>query len=105
MKNFRKILVFLSMVILLSGCSTIKKGFQPDKRSGEEFLVEKKSPLVMPPDFDELPIPNQEKVIKENRKSGIKSLLIGSKDKTDIEETDQNISPIEKLILKQIKQN
>jgi len=105
MKNFRKILVFLSMVILLSGCSTIKKGFQPDKRSGEEFLVEKKSPLVMPPDFDELPIPNQEKVINENRKSGIKSLLIGSKDKTDIEETDQNISPIEKLILKQIKKN
>ncbi len=105
MKNFKKILVFLSMVILLSGCSTIKKGFQPDKRSGEEFLVEKKSPLVMPPDFDELPIPNQEKVIKENRKSGIKSLLIGSKDKTDIEETDQNISPIEKLILKQIKKN
>ena len=105
MKNFKKILVFLSMVILLSGCSTIKKGFQPDKRSGEEFLVEKKSPLVIPPDFDELPIPNQEKVIKENRKSGIKSLLIGSKDKTDIEETDQNISPIEKLILKQIKKN
>ena len=105
MKNFKKILVFLSMVILLSGCSTIKKGFQPDKRSGEEFLVEKKSPLVMPPDFDELPIPNQEKVINENRKSGIKSLLIGSKDKTDIEETDQNISPIEKLILKQIKKN
>jgi hypothetical protein len=105
MKNFKKILVFLSMAILLSGCSTIKKGFQPDKRSGEEFLVEKKSPLVMPPDFNELPIPNQEKVIKENRKSGIKSLLIGSKDKTGIEETDQNISPIEKLILKQIKKN
>ena len=105
MKDYKKLLTLLTIVILLSGCNTVKKGFQPDKRSGEEFLVEKKSPLVMPPDFDELPIPNQEKVINENRKSGIKSLLIGSKDKTDIEETDQNISPIEKLILKQIKKN
>tara|TARA_S200000501_G_C20547567_1_gene622954 strand:- start:328 stop:645 length:318 start_codon:yes stop_codon:yes gene_type:complete len=105
MKNFKKILVFLSMVILLSGCSTIKKGFQPDKRSGEEFLVEKKSPLVMPPEFNDLPIPNKVQVVKENRKSGVKSLLMGSKDKTAIEEKDQSTSPIEKLILKQIKKN
>ena len=27
------------------------------KNNSDEFLVEKKSPLVMPPDFDELPIP------------------------------------------------
>ena len=105
MKNSKKILIFLSIIILLSGCNTLRKGFQPDKRSGEEFLVEKKSPLVMPPDFDELPIPNKEKVIKETRKSGVKSLILGSNDKTSIEEKDQNTSPIEKLILKQIKKN
>ena len=61
MEHFKNILVFLSMVILLFGCNTLRKGFEPDKRSGEEFLVEKKSPLVMPPDFDELPIPNQDR--------------------------------------------
>jgi len=105
MKNSKKILIFLSIIILLSGCNTLRKGFQPDKRSGEEFLVEKKSPLVMPPDFDELPIPNNEKVFKESRKSGVKSLLQGSKDKTSIEENDKSISSIEKLILKQIKKN
>jgi predicted small secreted protein len=105
MKNFKKILVFLSMAILLSGCNTLKKGFTPDKRSGEEFLVEKKSPLVMPPDFNELPIPNQEKVVKENRKSTVKSLISGSNDKTITEENNESISSIEKLILKQIKKN
>ena len=105
MNNFKKILVFLSLVILLSGCNTLKKGFQPDKRSGEEFLVEKKSPLVMPPDFDELPIPNQEKVVKDKRKSSIKSLISGSNDDETIKENDESISAIEKLIRKQIKKN
>ena len=105
MKDYKKLLIYLTMFVLLYGCNTVRKGFQPDKRSGEEFLVEKKSPLVMPPDFDELPIPNKEKVIKETRKSGVKSLILGSNDKTSIEEKDQNTSPIEKLILKQIKKN
>ena len=93
------------MAILLSGCNTLRKGFEPDKRSGEEFLVEKKSPLVMPPDFNELPIPNQETVVVEKRKSSVKSLISGSQDKSIIEENDENISSIEKLILKQIKKN
>ncbi|RPG04896.1 MAG: DUF3035 domain-containing protein [Pelagibacteraceae bacterium TMED267] len=105
MNIFKKILVFLSMAILLSGCNTLRKGFEPDKRSGEEFLVEKKSPLVMPPDFNELPIPNQETVVVEKRKSSVKSLISGSQDKSIIEENDENISSIEKLILKQIKKN
>ena len=106
MKKNNPIIASFLLLLFLNSCGTVAEGLGGSKKNGnEEFLVEKKSPLVMPPDFDELPIPNQEKVIKENRKSGIKSLLIGSKDKTDIEETDQNISPIEKLILKQIKKN
>ncbi len=93
------------MAILLFGCNTLRKGFEPDKRSGEEFLVEKKSPLVMPPDFDELPIPNQEKVVSETRKSTVKSLISGSNNKAIIKENNESISSIEKLILKQIKKN
>ena len=102
MRNHKKILVFISIAILLSGCNTVRKGFTPDKRSGEEFLVEKKSPLVMPPDFNELPIPNQEKIEKENRKLGVKSLVLSSNDQeTKVEST----SPIEKLILEKINEN
>ena len=55
MKNILIICIFF---ILLS-CSTVREGFQNNKKNNsDEFLVEKKSPLVMPPDFDELPIPN-----------------------------------------------
>ncbi len=106
MKNSKIIIIFSILVLLLSGCNTLRKGFTPDKRSGEEFLVEKKSPLVMPPNFNELPIPTQEKVKEENRKSGVKSLILGSNDKESTEENnEESISSIEKLILKQIKNN
>ena len=38
-------------------------------------MVEKKSPLVMPPDFDELPIPKQNDNQAETSKNSIKELI------------------------------
>lgn len=104
--RYLKIFGVLNLLLLLLSCGIVKEGFQnPKKKSSDEFLVEKKSPLVMPPDFNELPIPNQETVVVEKRKSSVKSLISGSQDKSIIEENDENISSIEKLILKQIKKN
>ena len=106
MKNFKNIIVLLSVIFLFSGCNTIKKGFTPDKRSGEEFLVEKKSPLVMPPDYSKLPIPSQKKTVEEYEKPNVKSLVLGSKEKSDPKDNNsESISSIEKLILKEIKKN
>lgn len=82
MKN----ILFICIFFILLSCSTVKEGFQNKKKnSSDEFLVEKKSPLVMPPDFDKLPIPstnneNEEftqnslkKMIKKNNKSSASS--------------------------------
>ena len=102
MKNFRKILVFLSMVILLSGCSTIKKGFQPDKRSGEEFLVEKKSPLVMPPDFEKMPEPKDENENKEINQNSLKKLI---QNNDSSENNSASSKDFEKSLLNKIKNN
>tara|TARA_B100001564_G_scaffold260990_1_gene222740 strand:- start:194 stop:442 length:249 start_codon:yes stop_codon:yes gene_type:complete len=75
----KKIKVFLSLyliLLLLNSCGTIKKGFQnPKKNSSDEFLVEKKSPLVMPPEFTELPIPNKQNDNIENKDNNIKNLI------------------------------
>ena len=61
---------------MLTSCATVKKGFQnPKKNNSDEFLVEKKSPLVMPPDFDELPIPKQNDNQAETSKNSIKELI------------------------------
>ena len=69
MKYF-KILIFFQLILLLYSCSTIKEGFTNQKKSGsDEFLVEKKSPLVMPPDYDKLPVPSSENIEIENEES------------------------------------
>ena len=105
MRNIKNILIIFSIIFLVSGCNTIRKGFTPDKRSGEEFLVEKKSPLVMPPSYDKLPIPNEKKIEEKDRKSEVISLLTGSKNQESTDFNKENISSIEKLILKEIKKN
>ena len=58
MKKIRSILFLVIVFFTLQSCQTIKEGFTSQKKkSTDEFLVEKKSPLVMPPDFNELPLP------------------------------------------------
>ena len=104
-KIFNKILVIISLSLFIIGCNSVQKAFDPErKNSSEEFLVEKKSPLSMPPEFDELPIPSNEKVDKESQVSNIESLITekNSNEKIEIIETDKDF---ELLILDKIKNN
>ena len=58
MKNIRFLILSFIFFVLLSSCGVIRDGFSLQKKDNtDEFLVEKKSPLIMPPDFDQLPIP------------------------------------------------
>ena len=102
MKKF-KIIIVISIAILLSSCGTVKKGFSNQKNNSDEFLVEKKSPLVMPPDYNELPIPGEENVEKETK--DIKSLILKSKQNKNKENLDIKSSSFENSILKKIKKN
>ena len=77
MKQF-KFYILIAIAILFSSCSSLKEGFTNQKKNNsDEFLVEKKSPLVMPPDYNELPIPNEENISKQSNE--IKSLISKSK--------------------------
>ena len=104
-KKFNKILVIITLGLFISGCNSVKKAFDPErKNSSEEFLVEKKSPLSMPPEFDELPVPSNEKVEKESQINNIESLIAekNSNEKLEIIESDKDF---EQLILDKIKNN
>ena len=78
---------------------TLKK-----KSSADEFLVEKKSPLVMPPKFMELPKPKEETFEKEisaiDETNKIENIL-------DIEKTQsvnsEKSDSAEEFVLKQLK--
>ena len=103
MKLF-KFYIAISIAIILSSCGTIRDGFTNQKKNNsDEFLVEKKSPLVMPPDYNELPIPSEEKVEKET--NDIKSLISKSKQDEIVENSDKKKSSFEGLILRKIKKN
>jgi len=103
MKLF-KFYIAISIAIILSSCGTIKDGFSNQKKNNsDEFLVEKKSPLVMPPDYNELPIPNEEKIEKETK--DIKSLISKSKQEEINEDLNKKNSSFEGSILKKIKKN
>ena len=103
MKLF-KFYIAISIAIILSSCGTIKDGFSNQKKNNsDEFLVEKKSPLVMPPDYNELPIPNEEKIEKETK--DIKSLISKSKQEEINEDLNKKNSSFESSILKKIKKN
>ena len=105
-----KILFSLIIVsILLSGCSDISKGFKGRKiDQGEEFLINKKNSLVVPPDFDKLPEPISNNSIDsitadENLDNDIKKLFeenVGIKTEN---KSDDGSNTTEESILKKIK--
>ena len=58
--------MYIFLLFLFTGScadtfSSVKRGLTGAKKSSaDEFLVEKKDPLILPPDFENLPIPGDE---------------------------------------------
>ena len=99
-----KTYIVIFIAIFLSSCGTLKEGFTNQKKNNtDEFLIEKKSPLVMPPDYNELPIPDEENI--ENDSNEIKSLISKSKNIESEKKLDEKKSTFENSILKKIKKN
>ena len=104
-KRYKQVAIIVFLSLIFSGCNTVKKAFDPErKNSSEEFLVEKKSPLTMPPEFDELPVPSNKKVDKEKQINNIE-LLITEENNNKKLETDESNKDFEQLILDKIKNN
>ena len=85
----------------MNSCGTVREGFQnPKKNSSDEFLVEKKSPLVIPPEFDQLPVPKDNKDQINNTQSSFKTLVSDTE-----QEIDENLSNknLEETLLDKIK--
>ena len=78
---------------------TLKK-----KSSGDEFLVEKKSPLILPPDYGKLPVPVDENFIEtETTNENIENIISDNKSLVVTSEKNSNPTSIEKSVLDKIK--
>ncbi len=81
MKSFNKLIIFsLSLVfIFLSGCSDLRNNLTlKKKKNTDEFLVEKKNPLVYPPDYKDLPKPISEEKKIENKEIDLSKIFKNS---------------------------
>ena len=98
MNKTKAIFLIILMCTTLLSCTSIKKGLSSSKNNTDEFLIEKKAPLVMPPDFNELPIPSNSS-IENNEESSVKKLI----NKSGNENSNNSEGGLEKSILEKIK--
>ncbi len=106
MKIFKK-LILLSFIYILTSCGTLKEGFKNQKKdSSDEFLVEKKSPLIMPPDYNELPVPNAPSNQALSEENSIKNLLTNEEKNTNTSNANSSEGRgLEESLLEKIKNN
>jgi len=104
-KNIKFLILIILGTIILSNCGLMQQAFDPqNKNTSEEFLIEKKSPLSMPPSFEELPVPSNEKKDQESQINNIESLITENNNNEKLETTDPD-KDFEQSILDQIKNN
>ena len=84
-ENFFFLIVIF--VTFISGCSSIKDTLTGVKKQNtDEFLVKKKDPLVLPPNFNDLPKPQTQKNSENNEEESIDftNILSESENKKEI---------------------
>ena len=102
LKKITYILLFIFLVSCANTFDSVKRGLTGAKKSSaDEFLVKKKDPLILPPDYDSLPSPDDRTIAKEEisifKKSSIET--------SSAEDTSSSTKSVEQSIIQRIKKN
>ena len=92
------------LLFLLCSCQNVKNALSGKKfENSDEFLVIKKNPLVLPPNFNDLPTPKDVTDANqiENIQNEIEDLLSSIKDKEEVSESSSGNT--ESFVLEKIK--
>ena len=102
MKINKLYVIALTFLFIVSACAKLSEGMTGSKRSksSDEFFVHKKKPLVLPPGFDDMPMPKPT-LKKQTQDEDIEDLL-GIKNQT---QNDNDINDIEDLLITKKKTN
>jgi len=101
----KKYSLLLILFFILSACQSMEDALTLKKRNNsDEFLVEKKSPLVLPPNYGELPLPGEEISEKQTEDDNEIAVTLNNEE-IKINETIKNSNPssLEKSVLEKIK--
>tara|TARA_Y100000590_G_scaffold454077_1_gene600254 strand:+ start:1751 stop:2059 length:309 start_codon:yes stop_codon:yes gene_type:complete len=98
----KETIYILILTFLISSCgdtlNSVKRGLTGAKAdSSDEFLIEKKDPLILPPDFEDLPTPDEKSEAAEEFSIIEKNL------ETLIEDDASPSSSIEESIIRKIQ--
>ena len=86
------------LVFFTVSCGDVKRGITGGKKvSTDEFLVIKKDPLILPPDYENLPVPDETATISEEISIFENTL------ETSAEDNSSTSNSIESSILKKIQ--
>ena len=96
-----KIINILIIISFVTSCQTMKgakRALTGEKEyTSDEFMVQKKNPLILPPDYENLPTPDEEAAAKEEISNFEKTLGVS------IEDNSSESSSAEESILKKIR--
>ena len=103
---FKKIIYLFSILFLITACGgtwdSVKRGLTGQKEnSTDEFLVEKKDPLILPPNFEDLPAPSDSAIEEETEISSFEKTLSTTTDDGSNEGSSSNTT--EESILNKIR--
>jgi len=105
MKLTKLLILVCSFSILLNNCSSFSeagKVLRNEKKAGtDEFLIKKKEPLTLPPNFSKIPKPDSIKKKVESEQNNIERILRMPESKPDSNQAKS--SSTEESILNQIK--
>ena len=102
----KKLIIYLLFLIFLSACQATREGFTLKKKeNSDEFLVEKKNPLVLPPEFSELPQPGNTNISNENEDESFESKILSNENSDQVDSSVTGTNSTEDFILKNIKKN
>ena len=109
MKKTNPLIASFLILIFLNSCGTVAEGLGGSKKKGsDEFLVEKKSPLVLPPSYGELPEPGkepEENIISDKKDtSDIEDIINQSSSTSTSDKSDDTKNSIEQSIIKKINE-
>ena len=98
----KKIIFIILAAFLITSCGetydSVKRGLTGAKqKSTDEFFIQKKDPLILPPDYENLPTPEDKMIVEEET-----SIFENTLEET-IEEDSAQSGTIEESILRKIQ--
>ena len=106
-KNKLTLILIIFFSFSLYACQTVKEAVGGKKRSeqNDEFLVQKKNPLAMPPDYEKIPMPGNKEVSPEtfSDNNEVKNLLNIQEGDTSGLNNNDNSSDLESSIIEKIQ--